>query len=130
MFKPSIILVACALALNMTAVVPDAFARKKVEIVNGKSGKSLHKRGMRFHKKTNVRNRVGRYRPSPFRKYGQYSGDVAISYRPGVGTWSTGTISSIPVTEDLSLIPQVTDVDQLKDQSQCVVEAGVCVIRP
>jgi hypothetical protein len=57
-----------------------------------------------------------------------YSGDVAIYSRPGVGTWSYGTLSSVVETRSLASGAKIIDLRSGKND--CSMEMGVCVIRP
>jgi hypothetical protein len=57
-----------------------------------------------------------------------YSGDVAIYSRPGVGTWSYGTLSNAVDTPSLASSAKIIDLRSGKND--CSMEMGVCVIRP
>jgi hypothetical protein len=72
----------------------------------------------------------GKRRHKGFHSYGTYSGDVDISVRAGVGQWTYGTSNSLAVTEAAAPMVKIIDVGRLKANDACVMEAGVCVIRP
>ena len=60
--------------------------------------------------------------------YGTYSGDVDISYSPGVGTWSYGTTSARARSRMSTSAGKVINVNS--HGNDCRMETGVCVIRP
>lgn len=57
-----------------------------------------------------------------------YSGDVAVYYRRGVGSWSYGTFDA-PASA-LTLHPNAKIIDLTSGKNDCSMEKGVCVIRP
>ena len=65
-----------------------------------------------------------------FQSYGTYSGDIAVSWHPGVGQWTYGTYAADPVVESVAPALKIIDVGNLKANAACSMEAGVCVIRP
>jgi hypothetical protein len=62
------------------------------------------------------------------RNVNTYSGDVAIYYRRGVGTWSYGSFDAPEST--LTLHPSAKIIDLTSGRNDCSMEKGVCVIRP
>ncbi|MBL0374088.1 hypothetical protein JJB09_18865 [Rhizobium sp. KVB221] len=59
---------------------------------------------------------------------GTYSGDVSVSYQPGVGTWSYGTTSRISNPRIRAGGAKIINVGHRNND--CRMEMGVCVIRP
>ena len=57
-----------------------------------------------------------------------YSGDVAIYYRRGVGTWSYG-VADAPANA-VAVQPNAKIIDLQGGKTDCSMEKGVCVIRP
>jgi hypothetical protein len=57
-----------------------------------------------------------------------YSGDVAVYYRHGVGSWSYGTVAA--PESSLALHPNAKIIDLNGGKTGCSMEKGVCVIRP
>jgi hypothetical protein len=62
------------------------------------------------------------------REVDTYSGDVAVYYRRGVGTWSYGSVEA--PASSLARHPSAKIIDLRADKSDCSMEKGVCVIRP
>lgn len=71
-----------------------------------------------------------RHRHRIHRETNTYSGDVAVYYRRGVGSWSYGSVSA-PAGE-LAIQPsaKIIDVEKLGPTGACSMENGVCVVRP
>ena len=59
-----------------------------------------------------------------------YSGDVMIDVRDGVGRWSYGGYDAGVAAVRTVPNAKVIDVDAMKFDSVCEMQAGVCVIRP
>jgi hypothetical protein len=60
----------------------------------------------------------------------RYSGDAEIYLVRGVGSFSRGTASSVSMTRPMNVTPKIIEIDALAGGSQCMMEKGVCVIRP
>lgn len=72
--------------------------------------------------------KVGRNSGTVVRAANSYSGDVAISYRPGVGTWSYGSVSTRQARP--AARPALKIINLQGGGNDCSMEKGVCVIRP
>jgi hypothetical protein len=57
-----------------------------------------------------------------------YSGDVAVYWRRGVGTWTYGSVGT-PI-ETRAYVPNAKIIDLKSGKNDCSMENGVCVIRP
>jgi hypothetical protein len=62
--------------------------------------------------------------------YGTYSGDVDIYSTDGIGQWSYGSSSATKTVVTIHPKAKIIDVDSLKPDHACAMQAGVCVIRP
>lgn len=74
----------------------------------------------------NVDRNRGRHRMH--RRANTYSGDVAVYYRRGVGTWSYGAYEA--PARALTGHPNAKIIDLTRGRNDCSMEKGVCVIRP
>ena len=83
--------------------------------------------------RVDVRQRVvvnfGRGYGTMVRATNSYSGDVSIAYKPGVGTWSYGTSSTLQ-TRPLASRSGAKIIHLQGGANDCSMEKGVCVIRP
>lgn len=128
MFQRSKALLAAAAALLTVVAATDADA--------GGRFSRHHHFVKRVVVRTNVHvdNRVAvtfidrRNRHRVHRAVNTYSGDVAVYYRRGVGTWSYGTVDA--PAGSLTLHPNAKIVDLRGGRTGCSMEKGVCVIRP
>lgn len=127
MFKRSGTLFALAATLLMTASAAEA---------DGGNRRHHHHMGKRINIRTSVRIvdrsrvtiNVDRLRHRQHRNVNTYSGDVAVYSRPGVGTWSYGSMSTTAEFEAAE--PDTKIIDMTGGKNDCSMEHGVCVIRP
>jgi hypothetical protein len=127
MFQRSKTLLALAAALLMTAGAVEANAGSRVFHHNRHHAvkRIIVRTHVRFDSRIAVNIGPRRHH---VRGVDTYSGEVAVSYRSGVGAWSYGTASIR--TNRLALQPNAKIVDVSGGRTGCSMEKGVCVIRP
>lgn len=70
----------------------------------------------------------GRHRQRAYRQVNTYSGDVAVYYRRGVGSWSYGNVDA---PSNVNFVqPNAKIISLESGKNDCSMEKGVCVIRP
>ena len=127
---------------SRTLIAVAGFLAAATLVTSADAGQWRHRLHPGFHnhamRKVVVRQRVdvlqrvvvnlGNHRGTVVRATNGYSGDVSISYKPGVGTWSYGTTSTLQAGPAARSGLKILHLQG--GANDCSMEKGVCVIRP
>jgi len=125
MYQRSGLLFTLAAAWLMSVTIPNANAAERTRYHH--VVKRIHVNNLRIVNKRVV-IKIDRHRHN--RPVDIYSGNVAIYYRPHVGTWSYGSFSVPADAASAQSSVKIIDIDRLGGKNDCHMELGVCVIRP